>query len=239
VAVATADGSSCSDGNACTGPDTCQSGVCVSGPGGDPDADGLCNGSDNCPNTFNPSQVDLNADGAGDACVAACLVYQRGTSGTFIDSAVAAGQPNTNSGSVVSLHSGTNGTLRRSGLQADLSAIPLGSTVVSATLALSVASVNGTGTVNIHRILAPWTENTLTWNTLSFSPTIDASTPAAAGTMSFDVASLVQQWLTGTYPNQGFVLEQDAGGSVVYRSSEFGTLAQRPKLTLCVLTPAQ
>ncbi|MEK6777694.1 MAG: PKD domain-containing protein [bacterium] len=34
----------------------------------DSDGDGIDDGLDNCPNTYNPSQIDLDSDGMGDAC---------------------------------------------------------------------------------------------------------------------------------------------------------------------------
>ncbi|MEK6279913.1 MAG: thrombospondin type 3 repeat-containing protein [Acidobacteriota bacterium] len=34
----------------------------------DRDADGVADGSDNCPDTYNPTQADLDADGGGNAC---------------------------------------------------------------------------------------------------------------------------------------------------------------------------
>ena len=40
---------------------------CVPDPA-DGDADAICNAADNCPNTANPMQVDLDGDGRGDAC---------------------------------------------------------------------------------------------------------------------------------------------------------------------------
>ncbi len=36
--------------------------------GGDSDGDGVCDDSDNCPNTSNPNQADSDNDGIGDAC---------------------------------------------------------------------------------------------------------------------------------------------------------------------------
>jgi hypothetical protein len=52
----------------CTLPDTCQAGVCIDGGGGDPDHDGICSANDNCPNTYNPDQADIDGDGIGNVC---------------------------------------------------------------------------------------------------------------------------------------------------------------------------
>jgi hypothetical protein len=55
-------------GNAtCTQPDSCQSGVCSAGGGGDSDGDKICDADDNCLSTPN-EQSDLDGDGQGDAC---------------------------------------------------------------------------------------------------------------------------------------------------------------------------
>jgi len=60
------DGTSCSDGNACT-IDSCVSGVCT-GNFIDDDQDGISNICDNCPSVPNADQKDTDGDGVGDAC---------------------------------------------------------------------------------------------------------------------------------------------------------------------------
>ena len=37
-------------------------------PAADPDEDGIGNYADNCPNDYNPDQIDTNGDHIGDAC---------------------------------------------------------------------------------------------------------------------------------------------------------------------------
>ena len=39
------------------------------------DRDGVCQEDDNCPDLFNPDQVDSNGDGSGDACVSTDVVF--------------------------------------------------------------------------------------------------------------------------------------------------------------------
>lgn len=62
------DGSSCDDGDACTVGDLCSAGACIAGPVTDRDGDDLCDVRDVCPDVFDPSQLDRNGDGVGDAC---------------------------------------------------------------------------------------------------------------------------------------------------------------------------
>jgi len=68
--VPLADGTPCGSGSglACAVPDTCQAGVCVVGGGGDSDADGVCDASDDCVADPDPAQADLDGDGLGDVC---------------------------------------------------------------------------------------------------------------------------------------------------------------------------
>jgi parallel beta-helix repeat protein len=63
------NGTACSGApDSCTLPDTCQSGTCVDGGGGDPDGDLICSADDNCPTVANPGQEDLDNDGIGNVC---------------------------------------------------------------------------------------------------------------------------------------------------------------------------
>jgi cysteine-rich repeat protein len=64
-----ADGSVCGGGVPCSGPDTCQSGVCTPGAGaGDGDGDGTVDCLDNCPLDANADQSDIDGDSLGDVC---------------------------------------------------------------------------------------------------------------------------------------------------------------------------
>ena len=59
-------GTPCDDGNPDTWNDRCEFGVCIGDD--DVDGDGVHNMDDNCPETANPGQEDLDEDGIGDIC---------------------------------------------------------------------------------------------------------------------------------------------------------------------------
>jgi hypothetical protein len=113
--------------------------------------------------------------------------------------------------------------------------LPPEATLQSATLSVFVIDPSPSNqTVNVHRITQPWDEMTVTWN--SFGASYDVATgsfvPSAPGWQSTDVTALVQQWLNGTYPNYGVLLEQ-YGVASRYASSENPTPSNGPKLEVC------
>ena len=63
------NGTTCSLAPACSVPDTCQSGACTLGAGGeDGDSDTVCDADDNCPAVANSGQEDLDGDDIGNVC---------------------------------------------------------------------------------------------------------------------------------------------------------------------------
>ena len=87
----------CGSGGECPGSLECCAGVCLAncgpkdmgttdgptgdvGPCVDDDLDGVCDDDDNCPLIANPTQVDCDTDGLGDACdpvyTAACVTLR-------------------------------------------------------------------------------------------------------------------------------------------------------------------
>ncbi|MSP13123.1 MAG: DNRLRE domain-containing protein [Chloroflexi bacterium] len=150
--------------------------------------------------------------------------------------------------------------LARALMQFDLSSIPGGASIVSATLSLvRVGSDVPTKTleVEIRRVLVPWGEYTATWaisNSVS-GPITSFTTDGTPSekitpnvTKVVDVASLVQGWVLGI-PNHGIMLrESDAlaplPGSVNFKkfaSKENGTEAFKPHLLVAfnLSTPTQ
>ncbi|MFC2058923.1 PKD domain-containing protein [Chloroflexota bacterium] len=104
-------------------------------------------------------------------------------------------------------------------LKFDLSPIPQGSTISSASLVAFMWAYYPPGTtiaITSHRITSYWHEATVTWNT---APSIAESYGSASvGTewrdYYWDVSSLVQKWVDGTYPNDGVMLKGPETGGV-------------------------
>src|SRR5256884_40523 len=119
--------------------------------------------------------------------------------------------------------------------------IPIGATIVSATLQLYIPSNNGT-TEDLYQTWESWSESTVTWNSFATpgfpqrSGVVLTFVPAPPGWVSVNVTYVVQKWAEGD-PNQGVLLSSLNGDAVEYASSEFSTLANRPKLTVTYEAP--
>ena len=92
--------------------------------------------------------------------------------------------------------------------------IPEGATFLSATFNIHLWKWVGNGVqekdINVHRITNPWEEMVVTWNNFgeSYAPEVEGSfNVAALGFYSVDVTALVGNWLDGTHPNYGLLLD--------------------------------
>jgi hypothetical protein len=135
-------------------------------------------------------------------------------------------------------------------LEFDLSGVALtAAQVTSATLELFVVDTAATGfgisptladpaTVNLFSLTGAWDESTVTWSSLPGTGSQYASTlvDGINTAVTFDVTTLVKEWLDGTLPNNGLLLRGDAivsttGGFVIPTfSASAGSVA--PKLTI-------
>lgn len=178
-----------------------------------------------------------------------------GTAGkdNFIEQA----DPNVNSGTDTRIHVMMTAapTPRRGIIEFDISSIPTGSTINSATLSLWTDIGYTNVNTSIHRITRSWTEAGSTWNTYDgsnswtsaggdYDSTADANaTPSStiAGTKTdWTITSLVQEWVNGT-ANNGILLkltsESGATQGHLYRSSDNATSSERPKLVIDYTVP--
>ncbi|WP_437276115.1 DNRLRE domain-containing protein [Sorangium sp. So ce375] len=209
----------------------------------DSDGDGVVDEHDNCPAAANPSQVDGDADGHGDACDPRCVTFRRGFGGDVADATLWQVSPTWNDGASTSLTTGTGtGGVRRSLLWFNLAGIPASAEIASATLSLYQTYKIESSAVRVHRATAAWTESGVTWGNFGggghFDPAIEASfvTGGPGGTTGFrnvDVTALAQAWVSGALANNGVLIEEAAVTRSTLRSSESASTTERPALTVC------
>jgi hypothetical protein len=179
----------------------------------------------------------------GEASAAAstpvCVTVARGLAGDIADALVNEASPDKNYGTSGSLTVGvtaSGGPARAALLRFDLSPIPPGVSIVSATATLTrLLTFNAQSPIDAHRVTAPWSESAVTWNTLSaaYLPAVVASFPPGATTTA-DLTALVQAWHSGALPNEGLFLDRDTTGATTFASSEDAQGA-RPTLDVCYL----
>jgi len=137
----------------------------------------------------------------------------------------------------------------RSLLAFDLSTIATGSLVDSARLDLYGRGPNGTGastslgnnganTAILERIVGPWSDNTVTWDTRPSTTSLNAvllpqSITSIQDYLGVDVTALVQDMLDNPANSHGFfirLLDEDPTRGMYFCSSEFPDPAKHPVL---------
>lgn len=117
----------------------------------------------------------------------------------------------------------------------DLSSIPSASRVRSAQLELTVRSADDSGLpVRIHRVTAPWNEETVTWGNHgdAVDPDIVADfLPTLPHRYAIEIGGLVGDWVTGALANQGLALiASSTNRESRYYTKEDGNPARHPLL---------
>lgn len=168
------------------------------------------------------------------------------TFGSSDDSHVREGFPDSNSGTwdfmEVNSQSGKN---QRAFVRFDISTIPAGSTVRSATQTLCTGWVSPGRVYDLHRVTASWAELTVTWNNqpaVAAAATTTLTVPSTTGCVTLTVTSDVQAWVNGTASNFGWRLKDQVEGNTPgrgtgFRSKEYTTAADRPQLEVTYLPP--
>jgi Calx-beta domain len=127
--------------------------------------------------------------------------------------------------------------------------IPLGSTINSATLALSVFNEsNSSALISLYRMKTNWDQNVATWNSFGSIGGVQASEGEAEalpdftlfdpniGTKTFDVATSLRHWASGE-GNYGWLFDTVATNGWDFNTSE-GAPSERPLLTVDYTAPS-
>lgn len=165
------------------------------------------------------------------------------------DAEIYAQQPTNNYGAAREnwVSSVTNDTTR-SLLRFNMGVVPAGAKVTAATLSLYRQSGSGADQpVSAHRILNAWSEDRVSWEKREafkdwdtdggdFEPTAVATTLVGPvnGRYEWDVGSLVQGWVDGSYPNYGVMMIAAAPGMAGERfnTSDHGNSSKWPSLSI-------
>jgi hypothetical protein len=173
------------------------------------------------------------------------------------DATIRQANPTTNYGAATTCEADGddgNGVDKSCVLRWNVSSIPSGSTIQSASITVRVT--DGTGnTYGFYSVLRAWTESQVTWqNAASSSPwatagalggsdrgaavgTITGATGSRTVTLNATGVSLVQSWVNGG-TNGGIILASTSNtDGIDLASSENGTVSDRPTLTVTYLPP--
>ncbi len=149
------------------------------------------------------------------------------------DAHVSSARPSVNAGTLSNLDVGAGATAL---LQFDLGPLPAGTNatqITRATLRLFCNRADTPGTVTVQAINAFWTESTVTYATLPALGTAvqTAQASAAQQFVTFDVTSIVQQWISAPATNYGLALTSTAA-VVQFDSKENDQTAHEPQLQI-------
>ncbi|MCS7039609.1 MAG: DNRLRE domain-containing protein, partial [Caldilineales bacterium] len=200
--------------------------------------------------TATPTRAQLAPDAGGVTCV----VLQPAAS-LGVDAYIKQDKPDERRGGDSELRvKSENGKLNRALLRFDLSGIPAGSTITSATLSLWVKEVrDGNISIRAHKLTNSWNEAQVTWKARDkaanllwttqggdYQAAILDSQTLIKGTKnawaSWNLTTAVNDWYTNPATNYGVILEAPVStpkGEAKFKSSDDGTASQRPKLEVC------
>ncbi|MBI5407727.1 MAG: DNRLRE domain-containing protein [Nitrospirae bacterium] len=122
-------------------------------------------------------------------------------------------------------------------VQFDLSSIPVGSTILSAKIALWAEYMDGT--IYFRRVTSSWDEMTITWNNQPSTDIPEITAPIARTAecywgciWAFEITGLVQSWVDNPDQNHGLRVNADTPGIGWLMASSDNSTYPTPKLEI-------
>jgi len=120
-------------------------------------------------------------------------------------------------------------------LRFDLSSLPAGTQINSAVAGFFVKARDDKGSINLHRVTAPWTETDATWDSMAghYDPQVEVAIPPKGGTdtwVEVNLTPLVQAWVNGALPNNGILLQATSSLIESRYISREGAAGEQPYL---------
>jgi hypothetical protein len=177
----------------------------------------------------------------------------------MVGSCISCGYDTSNFGGVadfaaIAATNGGNTSNARSLIKWDLSFIPTNAIVSSADLSLfswlspsngQHVNISGANDAYLNKIISPWDEYIVTWNTMPAVSTsgqvyMPASTSANQDYINYDVTSLVQDMVSNPITNYGLLLQlvnEQFYRQLIFASSDNPDPLKHPLLEICYLIP--
>ncbi len=191
------------------------------------------------------SDVAAPAEALGEAHQAAvstptlCTSFRSDLGTKVNDASVYVNKPDTNYGAATSIiisgGSASAPPAVRYGLfRFDLSAIPSDATVLNAGLTFNQTN-DGVVTGTVHRIINPWDQATVTWNSFNsaFDPAVLKTFSTATAKITVDILPVVKSWVSNALPNHGVVVATPGNSKMTAKTSEWPIVTLRPYVSAC------
>ncbi len=181
-----------------------------------------------------------------------CVTIQRGAFGSVKDATIKPNALRQNFGSKPILRVSAKDEVL---IQFELGSIPSAAAIQSATMKLFVNGDSGDGTIQVHRVLSPWSESAVTFSNFKqgFADYAAAAFRVRSNKTlkSVDLTDLVSKWVSGARANHGVLLkpgpdhhadcdrdEDEDQNVTIFVSSEAANASKRPALEVCYSLPA-
>ena len=206
--------------------------------------------TDNQGATRTSTAVSVTVNGTGGSTIVSFQDGVSGYTGTR-DTKIKSDSATTNHGTATTLE--VDGSPDYAGLVSwDLSSIPAGKTVTAVSVSFNVTDVSSSA-YELYALKRAWSETTATWNVASTGTNWQtagangandrettvlgalSSTSTGVKTFTLNAAGIakVQSWINNPATNYGFVILDYANSDGLdLNSSEIGTIANRPKITV-------